>query len=113
MVAPEGVHAVELVVVNPGPVASGAAEPHPQRRFGHQSIEGASKVDHPFYLTRETARGYFATAGLDVLRERSSDDGHWGFLLERGRAGEPDWVALAIARDRFLDQVWRTRAVGR
>jgi hypothetical protein len=75
-------------------------------------IEGASKVDHPFYLTRGTACAYFAMAGLEILSERLSDDGHWGFLLERGRVGEPDWAALAVARDRFLDEVWRLRAVG-
>jgi SAM-dependent methyltransferase len=78
------------------------------RRGG--SVEGAVKIDHPFYLTRETARAYFDRAGLTVESERLSDDGHWGFLLSPGAPREPDWPALARARDRLLDEAWRLRA---
>ncbi|HWT25924.1 MAG TPA: methyltransferase domain-containing protein, partial [Solirubrobacteraceae bacterium] len=48
-------------------------------------IEGAVKIDHPYYLTRATATGYFARCGLRVVAERMADDGHWGFLLAPGR----------------------------
>ena len=52
-----------------------------QRR---ESIEGAVKVDHPYYLTRETAIAYFDRAGLDVVAERLTEDGHRGFVLRPG-----------------------------
>jgi SAM-dependent methyltransferase len=76
----------------------------------HGSIEGAVKIDHPYYLTRATALGYFARVGLDVVAERMSPDGHWGFLLAPGEPREPDWDTLRGAADGFLDRVWRLRA---
>ena len=45
------------------------------------SIEDSYKIDHPYYLTRTTALGFFARTGLEVVGERMSDDGHWGFVL--------------------------------
>jgi len=78
------------------------------RRCG--SIEGAVKIDHPFYLMRETALAYFDRAGLAARAERLSDDGHWGFLLSAGAPREPDWTALGRARDRLLEQARRLRA---
>jgi 2-polyprenyl-3-methyl-5-hydroxy-6-metoxy-1,4-benzoquinol methylase len=78
------------------------------RRCG--SIEDAVKIDHPYYLMRETARAYFARSGLRVEAERLSDDGHWGFLLSRGSSQEPDWPTLALARDRLLEEASRSRA---
>jgi hypothetical protein len=70
------------------------------RRVG--SIEGAVKVDHPYYLTRASALGFFARAGLKVEAERLTDDNHWGFLLSRSQAVEPDWDELARTRDEIL-----------
>jgi 2-polyprenyl-3-methyl-5-hydroxy-6-metoxy-1,4-benzoquinol methylase len=75
------------------------------RRCG--SIEGAVKIDHPVYLTRETARAYFAKTGTEVLSERLSGDGHWGFVLAKGVPREPEWAELAHARDRLLKQAAR------
>jgi hypothetical protein len=72
------------------------------RRCG--SIEGAVKIDHPFYLTRQTARAYFDKVGLAVESERLSDDGHWGFVLSAGTPRDPDWTVLAGARDRLLEE---------
>mgnify|MGYP000061763716 CR=1 FL=1 len=80
------------------------------RRRG--SIEGAVKVDHPYYLTRATALAYFRQAGLEPAAERMSHDGHWGFLLAAADPAEPDWEELAAARASFLDEVWRLRATG-
>ncbi len=80
------------------------------RRRG--SIEGAVKVDHPFYLTRHTAEAYFAKAGLEVAGERMSHDGHWGFLLAPGPRREPDLASLGAQARRFLDRVWALRAAG-
>lgn len=78
------------------------------RRRG--SIEGAVKIDHPYYLTRETALAYFTQAGFGVVAERMSHDGHWGFLLEPTEPGAVDWAALRRRADAFLAEVWRLRA---
>jgi hypothetical protein len=78
------------------------------RRCG--SIEGAVKIDHPFYLMRETARAYFDKVGLAVESERLSGDGHWGFVLSSGTRREPDWPDLARARDRLLEEARSLRA---
>jgi SAM-dependent methyltransferase len=80
------------------------------RRRG--SIEGAVKVDHPYYLTRATALGYFAAVGFDIAAERLSEDGHWGFLLTPGDPVEPDWDGLRRAADQHLQLVWSLRAAG-
>jgi SAM-dependent methyltransferase len=77
------------------------------------AIEGAIKVDHPFYLTRATGRAYLDVAGFDVIAERLSDDGHWGFLARAGEAREPDWAALGARAERLLDEIWARRATGR
>ena len=77
------------------------------------SIEGAVKIDHPYYLTRTTALAYFELAGLAPVAERLSADGHWGFLLAPGEAATPDWARLEPAADAFLAELWRLRAVER
>jgi SAM-dependent methyltransferase len=81
------------------------------RRRG--SIEGAVKIDHPYYLTRATALAYFVRAGLSVVAERMSDDGHWGFLLARAEPGEPDWARLRRGADALLATCWQLRAKSR
>jgi SAM-dependent methyltransferase len=78
------------------------------RRRG--SVEGAVKIDHPYYLTRETALAYFALSGLEVVAERLSDDGHWGFLLAPGAVREPGWQALRARADALLATFWQLRA---
>jgi SAM-dependent methyltransferase len=77
------------------------------------TIEAAYKVDHPFYLTRATALGYFARAGLEVVGERMADDGHWGFVLAAARTSDPDWDALRHGAEEFLAEIWRLRARSR
>jgi SAM-dependent methyltransferase len=76
-------------------------------------IEGAYKIDHPYYLTRATAVAYFARCGFDVVAERMADDGHWGFLLAPGEQRELDLPALRDGADAFLADVWRRRAAAR
>lgn len=76
------------------------------------SVEEAVKIDHPYYLTRETAVAYFDLAGLDVVGERLADDGHWGFLLAPREPREPDWASLRASADAALRTLWRTRAEG-
>lgn len=58
------------------------------------SAEGAAKIDHPYYLTRDTARAFFARAGYEPVAERLSGDGHWGFTLAAAEPREPDWDEL-------------------
>jgi Methyltransferase domain len=58
------------------------------------SVSGAVKIDHPYYLTRDTARAYFVRAGFEPVAERLSSDGHWGFLLEPVEPRDPDWDEL-------------------
>jgi hypothetical protein len=62
------------------------------RRAG--SVEGVVKIDHPYYLTYETARGFFARTGFEPVAERLSDGGHWGFVLAPAEPREPDWERL-------------------
>jgi SAM-dependent methyltransferase len=78
------------------------------RRRG--SVEGAVKIDHPYYLTRATAGAYFERSGLAVVAERMSGDGHWGFLLAPAQPREPDWEALRHRADELLATFWRLRA---
>jgi len=75
----------------------------------HGSVEEAVKIDHPFYLTAPTTRAYFARAGLAVVAERLSDDGHWGFLLAPGIPREPDWEELAEHADALIGEIRRGR----
>jgi SAM-dependent methyltransferase len=81
------------------------------RRRG--SIEGAAKIDHPYYLTRATAAAYFRVTGLETVSERLSDDGHWGFVVRRSDPQEPDWGQLTAAGSRLLGELWALRARGR
>jgi SAM-dependent methyltransferase len=78
------------------------------RRRG--AVEGAVKIDHPFYLTRSTALGFFTRAGLSVIAERMSDDGHWGFLLAPAEPAEPDWAALGTGAQALVAELWELRA---
>jgi Methyltransferase domain len=78
------------------------------RREG--AIEEAVKIDHPYYLTRETALAYFSVCGFDPVAERLSDDGHWGFLLSSGEPSEPDWDRLGAGARELVSEIWRLRA---
>lgn len=80
------------------------------RRTGR--IEGASKIDHPYYFTRATALACFQGSGLEVTAERLSDDGHLGFLLSAGEEREPDWATLGADAVDLLDEIWSLRAGG-
>lgn len=75
-------------------------------------IEGAAKIDHPYYLTHATAGALFVRAGFTVEAERFSDDGHLGFVLAPAEPAEPDWRRLAEAASALLEDIWRHRAAG-
>jgi SAM-dependent methyltransferase len=68
-------------------------------------IERAVKIDHPYYLTRPTAAALFALTGFAIVAERLTEDGHRGFMLARGPAGEPNWPALAASAAQFVANV--------
>jgi SAM-dependent methyltransferase len=58
------------------------------RRNG--SVEEAIKIDHPYYLTDETMRGFLARAGFDVLAiDCAPDHLHIGYLCAPGKR-DPD-----------------------
>lgn len=77
------------------------------RRTG--SIERVVKIDHPYYLTRPTAVAFFARSGYTIIAERTTDDGHRGFVLAPGQSAEPDWPVLEAAAAQFLDTVTALR----
>jgi len=66
------------------------------------SIEHVVKIDHPYYLTRDTAVAFFGLAGYAVLAERESGDGHRGFALAPCSPSAPDWPALAASAKALL-----------
>jgi SAM-dependent methyltransferase len=76
----------------------------------HRAVEQAIKIDHPYYLNRDTATGYFDRTGLAIVAERLSDDGHWGFVVREDMAREPNWQALQQGADAFLQRLSRLRA---
>lgn len=76
------------------------------------SIEGAVKIDHPYYLTRTTGLAFLRQSGFTVIAERMSDDGHWGFLARPCEPAEPDAAALRAHADALLEDIWTARARG-
>jgi hypothetical protein len=73
------------------------------RRLG--CVEGAVKIDHPYYLTGETAQAYFLRAGFEPVAERLSEDDHRGFVLGAGEPAEPDWERLRGTADAALAEL--------
>lgn len=74
------------------------------------AIERVLKIDHPHYLTRDTALAFFALAGYAPLVERESADGHRGFVLVPCQPREPDWPALAERPAALLAAIAKTRS---
>lgn len=74
------------------------------------AIERVLKIDHPYYLTRDTARAFFALAGYVPLVERQSADGHRGFVLVPCQPSEPDWLPLAKRAGAFLEAIAKAQS---
>jgi SAM-dependent methyltransferase len=71
------------------------------RRNG--SVEEAIKVDHPFYLTEETARAFLRRSGFEILAvDYAADHLHVGYVCAPGSA-EPGFTP---APDE-VDRQWR------
>jgi ubiquinone/menaquinone biosynthesis C-methylase UbiE len=69
------------------------------------SVESAAKIDHPYYLTHDTALTAFALTGFEPVADRLSDDGHWGFLLRPAEPREPDWEALGRGAAAMIEEL--------
>jgi SAM-dependent methyltransferase len=71
------------------------------RRSG--SIEGAIKIDHPFYLTDETMQVYLRRSGFDVLAvDYAADHLHVGYVCAPG-GSEADRLPTVAS----VDAQWR------
>ena len=71
------------------------------RRNG--SLEEAIKIDHPFYLTEQTARAYLRRSGFDVLAiDYAADHLHVGYVCGPGVA-EPGFTPAS----RDVERQWR------
>lgn len=69
------------------------------------SVEDATKIDHPYYLTQETARAYLRRAGFRVVHAAfAADHLHVSYLC-RPAEPEPDALPDAQAVARFFDEV--------
>jgi hypothetical protein len=63
----------------------------------NRSVEGAVKIDHPYYLTESTMTAYLRGAGCEVLRsDYAADHLHISYVCEPAR---PDPDALPDNRD--------------
>jgi 2-polyprenyl-3-methyl-5-hydroxy-6-metoxy-1,4-benzoquinol methylase len=69
------------------------------------SVEGAAKIDHPYYLTHDTAIAAFGLAGYEPVAERLSEDGHWGFVLAPAERVEPEWAGLGRSAAAMIEEL--------
>jgi len=64
------------------------------------SVEDATKIDHPYYLTGETMRAYLARAGFDVLRtDFAADHLHVSYACRPASAVREALPPPAFARE--------------
>ena len=71
------------------------------RRNG--SVEGAIKIDHPFYLTGDTMQAYLRRSGFDILAiDYAADHLHVGYVCAPGES-EPDFLTSPES----VDAQWR------
>jgi len=70
-----------------------------------KGTEGAAKIDHPYYLTHDTALAFLQSVGYEAVAERLSHDGHWGFLVRPAEPREPDWDELSRAAAAMIEEL--------
>jgi predicted TPR repeat methyltransferase len=69
------------------------------------SVEGAIKIDHPYYLTQETMVPYLRRAGFDVLRiDYGADHLHVRYICRRG-SPYPDAMPDASSVAQLLREI--------
>jgi 2-polyprenyl-3-methyl-5-hydroxy-6-metoxy-1,4-benzoquinol methylase len=72
------------------------------------SVEDATKVDHPYYLTQETTSAYLRRAGFEIVRaDYAADHLHVSYLCRPGTASadalpDPASVAEAFREIRYV-----------
>jgi ubiquinone/menaquinone biosynthesis C-methylase UbiE len=67
------------------------------------SVEEAIKIDHPYYLTEDTAAAYLARAGFRVLRaDYAADHLHVSYVCEAGRPKD-----AALPAPEAVSALWR------
>jgi 2-polyprenyl-3-methyl-5-hydroxy-6-metoxy-1,4-benzoquinol methylase len=73
------------------------------------SVEAATKIDHPYYLTEATFEAFLRRAGFDVLRkDYAADHLHVGYVC-RGGEPEPDALPPAGSVERLFGEIRRTQ----
>jgi SAM-dependent methyltransferase len=69
------------------------------------SVEDATKIDHPYYLTQETMTAYLRRSGFEVVRaEYAGDHLHVSYLCRPAEA-EPDALPDPAAVDALFREV--------
>ena len=69
------------------------------------SVEDATKIDHPYYLTQDTMRAYLRRAGFSVVHEDyAADHLHVSYLC-RPAEPEPDALPSAASVEDLLREV--------
>ena len=69
------------------------------------SIEGAIKIDHPYYLTQDTMTAYLLRAGFEILRaDYAADHLHVSYVCRPG-AVRPDALPTSASVDQLLREI--------
>jgi ubiquinone/menaquinone biosynthesis C-methylase UbiE len=77
------------------------------------SVEDATKIDHPYYLTQETMRAYLERAGFEILRtDYAADHLHVSYLCGPGSPSpdaqpDPGGTAAMFREVRFIQNAPR------
>jgi 2-polyprenyl-3-methyl-5-hydroxy-6-metoxy-1,4-benzoquinol methylase len=70
-----------------------------------QSVEAATKVDHPYSLTEVTAEAYLARAGFEIVhRDYAADHLHIGYVC-RPASPRPDALPPPDGVRRFFEEI--------
>lgn len=69
------------------------------------SVEAAVGIEHPYYLTYETARAFLTQAGFTPIQEVRR---RW-FVLTKTEPAEPDWDQLHAVAQTNLQELQRLR----
>jgi hypothetical protein len=79
------------------------------------SIEEAIKIDHPYYLTQQTASAYLSRAGFEIIHiDYASDHLHVGFICRPaaqkiGYLPDMNWVERHFQEIRYVQNAYRMK----
>jgi SAM-dependent methyltransferase len=77
------------------------------------SVEDATKIDHPYYLTQDTMRAYLRRSGFEIVRaDYAADHLHVSYLCRRGDPSpaalpDPQTVAESLREIRYVQNTPR------